>query len=321
MTAAAESMRSASRPKRPTRADHLAHAVGQGHPLQRVVCYPPARGVLVDGTGLHQMTQDLAHEEGVAVGLPVHAMSEADRAVIERVTGDRFHHLDHTRVIEPCELDTGDSVLSMQEGQCLEQRMRARQLTIPIRPERQQPQRLLRRDHVTPQLQAGFVRPLQVVEYQDDRPMLGHHPQQPDHRGEEEEALGLGIGGLRRRKLRQPLSQGRDQPGQLRSVHVERSELVFWGMGDVVAERFGEQLVRGGEIFFAMPEQHTGTGVEGSAGCLCNQRGLAETRLARDEKHLAPLASCDAFERIHHRCRLAGATDHASGRTHVQAAW
>ena len=54
------------------------------------------------------------------------------------------------------------------------------------------------------------------------------------------------------------LAKRRDQPDQLRPVRVHvRDELVLGGVGDVVAERFGEELIRGGEIFLAMPEQHT----------------------------------------------------------------
>ena len=35
-------------------------------------------------------------------------------------------------------------------------------------------------------------------------------------------------------------------------------ERCFGGEGDVVAQRFGEQLVGGGEVFFAVAEQHAG---------------------------------------------------------------
>ena len=49
MTAATDSTRSASLSQAPDpRADHLAHAVGQGHLLQGVLCHPPTRGVLGD---------------------------------------------------------------------------------------------------------------------------------------------------------------------------------------------------------------------------------------------------------------------------------
>ena len=50
--------------------------------------------------------------------------------------------------------------------------MRARQLAVAIGPEHEHAHRLVGRDHVTQQLQAGLVGPLQVVEHEHDRLML-----------------------------------------------------------------------------------------------------------------------------------------------------
>ena len=58
---------------------------------------------------------------------------------------------------------------------------------------------------------------------------------------------------------------------------------VFGGVGDVVAERFGEELIRSGEVLFAMPEQHARAAVERGPGRLGDERGLAQTGLTRDE--------------------------------------
>ena len=78
---------------------------------------------------------------------------------------------------------------------------------------------------------------------------------------------------------------------------------VLGGVGDVVAERLGEQLIRGGEILLAMPEQHARPAVERGPGRLGDQRGLAQTGLTRDQQHLAALAAGDPLERIQHRRR------------------
>ena len=156
------------------------------------------------------------------------------------------------------------------------------------------------------QLQAGLVRPLQVVEHQHDRLVLRHHGQQPDDRREELVALGVGVGRRRRRQPGQPARQapGPTGPAPSRARPDVGDELLLGGVGDEVAERFGEQLVRGGEVLLAVPEQHTGALVERDPGRLGDQRRLAETGLTRDEQHLPALARGDALERIQHRRQL-----------------
>ena len=82
-------------------------------------------------------------------------------------------------------------------------------------------------------------------------------------------------------------------------------------------EGFGEQLVRGGEVFLAVPEQHTGALVERDPGRLGEQRGLAETGLARHQEHLPALTRGDPLERIQRRppARRRGPTTPTAGRT------
>ena len=91
---------------------------------------------------------------------------------------------------------------------------------------------------------------------------------------------------------------------------------VFGGVGDVVPERLGEELVRGGEVLLAVAEQHAGPVVEGGPGRLGHQRGLAETGLARDEHDLASFAAGHALYGIGDRLHLGLPPDHAHpGRT------
>ena len=96
-------------------------------------------------------------------------------------------------------------------------------------------------------------------------------------------------------------------------------ELVFRGVGDVVAEGFGKELVGGGEVLLAVTEQHAGTAVEGGPGRVGHQRGLAQTRLARDEQYLAPFALGDALDGIAYRLAISAFTpDHAHGGSNGQ---
>ena len=61
------------------------------------------------------------------------------------------------------------------------------------------------------QQQASLVGPLEVVEDQDDGLVFRGHGQQAHHGGKEQEPLGVGIGGLARRQVRDPAVQCRDQ--------------------------------------------------------------------------------------------------------------
>ena len=61
---------------------------------------------------------------------------------------------------------------------------------------------------------------------------------------------------------------------------------VLGGMDEIVAERLREELVGRGQVLLAVPEQHAGPVVEGEAGGLGDQGGLALAGLARDEHHL-----------------------------------
>ena len=90
-------------------------------------------------------------------------------------------------------------------------------------------------------------------------------------------------------------------------------KVAFVGLGDVVAEGLGEELIGRGEVLLAVPEQHKGTVVERGSGRLGHQRGLTETRLARHEQHVAPLAPGDTLDGVGYRCRLRLAADHSYG--------
>jgi len=59
------------------------------------------------------------------------------------------------------------------------------------------------------------------------------------------------------------------------------------GVGDVVTEGFGEELIGRGEVLLAVTEQHAGAAVERGAGRFGHQRGLAQTGLTRDQQNLS----------------------------------
>ena len=88
-----------------------------------------------------------------------------------------------------------------------------------------------------------------------------------------------------------------------------------------MAQRFGEQLVGGGEVFFAVAEQHAGPVCERNAGRFGHQGRLAQTSLTRDQEELAVPTGRHPFEGIGDRRHLGFAADHADRRVDGQARW
>ena len=95
-------------------------------------------------------------------------------------------------------------------------------------------------------------------------------------------------------------------------------ELTLGGVGDVVAEGLGEQLVGGGQILLAVAEQHAGPGVEGRPCRLGHHGRLAQTCLARDEEDLTSPACPNLFHGIGDRRHLGISAHHADRRVHGQ---
>ena len=91
-------------------------------------------------------------------------------------------------------------------------------------------------------------------------------------------------------------------------------------MGDVVTEGLGEELIRGGEVLFAVPEQHTRPAVERGPrqprprGWSCPDRPHP-TRAATSR----PSPVGDALDRVGHRRDLGLAADDARRRDARQA--
>ena len=106
-------------------ADHRTDAGGQGDLLDGVGCHPSAGGILVDRPGLGEVSEHLAHEERVAVGLALHRMGETHGGVFEGVPSGGFHERHDAGVVESGQLDVHDTVLSMQGRECVEQRVGA----------------------------------------------------------------------------------------------------------------------------------------------------------------------------------------------------
>ena len=70
-----------------------------------MVADPPPRVVLVDRAGLDEVAQHLGDEEGVAVGLAIHGVREAEPGIVEPMARGRFQQLHHAMVVEAAQID------------------------------------------------------------------------------------------------------------------------------------------------------------------------------------------------------------------------
>ena len=120
-------------------------------------------------------------------------------------------------------------------------------------------------------------------------------------------------------RSRDPAVQCGNQPREFGPVGLDvGGELFLGGVGDVVAECLGEQLVGGGEILLTVSEQHAGPGVEGRPCRLGHHGRLAQTRLARDQVDLTSPTCRHLFHGIGDRRHLGISAHHSDRRVHSQ---
>ena len=121
---------------------------------------------------------------------------------------------------KPGQLDALHPAGPPQRAQRLHQGVGDGQLAVPVRAQHDQAHRPVGGDQVAQELQAALVGPLQVVQDEDDRPLLGDPGHEVDHGGEQLVALGVRVHGPGGGNAREPSGQGRQQGGQLGALVV-----------------------------------------------------------------------------------------------------
>ena len=99
------------------------------------------------------MPQDLACEEGVAVGLPMQRVGKGDAGLLQGVAGRRFHQGDDLGVAEAAEVDTLHVLVPVECRQHVGEWMLGAQVARSVGADHQEPVRIGRRDHVPQQQQ------------------------------------------------------------------------------------------------------------------------------------------------------------------------
>ena len=200
------------------------------------------------------------------------------------------------------------------------QLLRVGQLVVAQGRQDEHPHRQLRGRQMAQQEETARVRPLHVVEDEDDGIVGGSLCQQPDDGGEEKVPLGVAVRRLGLRNIRDAAAEGGDEARELRamSTRVVPEPLFVDGI-DVVAERFGEELVRRGHVLLAVAEQDGGTRAMGGASRFGQEGGLPEAGFTAHEHDLSPFTVRDTFECCGEHCRLHVATNHSDRRPDGQA--
>ena len=170
------------------------------------------------------------------------------------------------------------------------------------------------------QKEAAGVCPLKVIEDEHDGIVGGCLRQQPDDGGEEQVPLGVAVGRLWLRNIGDAAAEGRNEPREFGAVGAcVAPEPLIVNVVDVVAERFGEELVRRGHVLLGVAEQDGGASAMDGTRCFGHQGGLAEAGFTAHEEDLTPFAVCDPLEGSGECGRLQLATNHSDSRPDGQA--
>ena len=164
----------------------------------------PAVSLLDQFARFDEVPQELPHEERAAVGLRVHGVGQGEFAALEVVAGQGLHHGHGLAVGEAPQAEPLDAGLPAKLGQQLGERMVPADVGVAVGPDDEQGHRLAGADQVFEQQQRGLGGPVEVVEQEHDRPPACNWPGHVDDGGEEQIALGLGVGPLRRREAGHP---------------------------------------------------------------------------------------------------------------------
>ena len=148
--------------------DDLAHADGNAQ-VGDVADIGPAAVLFKHGARLGEVAQELAHEEGAAVGLAVHGMGEGDTAVAQVVTGHGLEERRDVDVLEAAQCDARDARFPAQVGEHLDKRVAVREVAVAVGAHQKQRHGCGRAHQVAQQQQARLVGPVQVVEQQEHR--------------------------------------------------------------------------------------------------------------------------------------------------------
>ena len=203
--------------------------------------------------------------------------------------------LTHLFGTESVDLETSDRLEIADLTEHREQRVVGPDVGVPIRTHDQHAGGLQLAE-LAKQLNGRRVRPVEIVDHQQSRPIDTTDGQPGHHRLEQSEPHRLRIGGQRLRKIGDEVTQTGHQPGEVTRMIAERVTQPFGGlMADEPLQRSTERLERLTEPFVAPSRQHDrtvdrcgigGTPVQHPSGQLLGETCLADSGFACDQDQL-----------------------------------
>ena len=118
------------------------------------------------------MTQDLGHEERVSVRLLRDVVRELEARCVHLDARHRRHHLCDLIDLEALQRAALDAVQPVQVRERIGQRMAPVEIRLAVDPQHEQGRVRRRRRHVLEQRQRLAVRPVQVVEHEQQRAVI-----------------------------------------------------------------------------------------------------------------------------------------------------
>ena len=172
--------------------DDLAHARGESDLGHRNHDRPVAVHRFGQRTGLDQVAQHLADEEGISRGLVSQGLCEDPSLLAEVVARDQCQQFGELRAGDAGEREALDAWLAPKSGDEIKKCVRCRDVGIPVRAQNQQPAVDVRGD-VPKEQEGGRIGPVEVIEHEDHGDLPGHRCQRRRYPREPQVAFGLGF--------------------------------------------------------------------------------------------------------------------------------
>ncbi len=154
----------------------------------------PAAILLKDGAALDQVPENLFHEERVSVGLVEDPGGEGELLLADQRPSRGLRQQCHgVGVGEPPDRHVHEPGRPVEIGDRLGERVPTVHLRVPVRRQHQRARRLRMMGDMTQHQKSRPRRPLQVVEDQEHRGVLGRCGQPEGNRVEEPVSLGFGV--------------------------------------------------------------------------------------------------------------------------------
>ncbi len=298
-------------------AHHLAHSVGAAE-LLRGAGQPGAAVGDLERAGLDERAPELDHQERVALGEVMDGGCE-DREVGAEIAArrplDQLADLGAREAGQPERHDALGAAQVDQRGRELRRHVR---LEVAKRGHEQHARVGGGAGEVAQEEQRRGVRPVRVLEHDEQRPPVRGVHQQLGHGGVEAVTLGVLIGRDRIGQRPDPGGEVGDEAGELAAAGAEVvPQLLGIGHAHEVVKRLRDRLVGDPHHGITGSVQHQHAVGRGLVGELAHEPALARPRLPAHERDPPALASGTRHQRAQER-ELAGPADERERRREPQ---